>query len=90
MDNHLDIWTFGHDVLSVYSGEGVRFDALGVTIRCYNRCYNYPITDGQHESHGRPFRDAELLEQLRTGMIERVFNPIARLENIQHFTVSYT
>ena len=52
------------------------------------RCYNYPITDGQHESHGRPFWDAELLEQLRTGMIERVFNPIARLENVQQFTVS--
>ena len=48
MDSHLDT------VLSVYSNQGVRFDALGVII-----IQLLP----EHESHGRPILDAGLLEQ---------------------------
>ena len=48
MDSHLDT------VLSVYSDQGVRFDALGVIIIQLL---------AEHESHGRPILDAGLLEQ---------------------------
>ena len=45
-------------VLSVYSGQGVRFDALGVIIIQLL---------AEHESHGRPILDAGLLEQFLRG-----------------------
>ena len=48
VDSHLDT------VLSVYSDQGVRFDALGVIIIQLL---------AEHESHGRPILDAGLLEQ---------------------------